>query len=566
MIRFRNLSIKVKAFAASAIFMACLVGIGAQSTVTTSRIKQGLGSLSRLLLPQQRAMVDVADEAIQIHVNIFRYVAWSNSGVKAENLRILADEIVAGSKKVTAALENLSTRDDLDDRAHAAVASVQARWAHYTSTLNDTVDITAGNPTSGTMMLGINDEAYNTVAADLHTMTMAITARTEDLSNLLTATAEKGERVLYSAILVVLFLSLGVTFAVARSLVIPVRKIGEVLLQLANGNKSGIVPYIDRGDEIGDMARVANLFKANLLQMERIEAEQKKAEEQSTMERKGEMLRLAGTFELTIGEIVKTVSSTSAELETAATTLAQTADAAQKLTVSVASTAEQASDNVQSVLHATDEISTATGVITRQVSESSDIASQAVRQVQETSVRMAKLLGAASRIGNVVELITDVAGQTNLLALNATIEAARAGEAGRGFAVVASEVKALALRTATATREITSQISDIQKATQDSSSALQEIGGTIDRLAAAASAIASAVDEQDATTREITRNVRQAAQGTSLVASSILDVNQGATKTGSASSGVLSSAKILAAESNKLRLEADNFLATVRAS
>jgi methyl-accepting chemotaxis protein len=102
-----------------------------------------------------------------------------------------------------------------------------------------------------------------------------------------------------------------------------------------------------------------------------------------------------------------------------------------------------------------------------------------------------------------------------LLALNATIEAARAGAAGRGFAVVASEVKALALRTAGATQEITSQISGIQKAIQDSVSALQEIGGTIDRLAGIATVIAAAVEEQDTTTQEISRSVKQAAKGTS---------------------------------------------------
>jgi methyl-accepting chemotaxis protein len=566
MIRFRDWSIRTKASAASAIFMACLIGVGAQSTVTTSRVKEGLSSLSRLLLPQQRIMVEVADEAIQTHVNIFRYVAWSNSGVKAENLRALANEIASGEKKVDSVLAILGARTDLNDRTRAAVISAQDKWARYTSTLTDTVDITAGNPPFGTMMLGINDEAYNKVAADLRAMTTAITASTEDLADGLTETAETGERMLYGAILLALALSFGVTLAVSRSVVNPLRKIGEVLLHLANGNKLVMIPYTDRGDEIGETARVANLFKDSLLRMERIEAEQKKAEERSVGERKVEMLRLADTFELTIGEIVKAVSSTAAELETAASALAQTAESAQQLTVVVASTAEQASTNVHSVSQATDEMSASTGEIARQVHESSNIASQAVHQARKTDGRMAELLGAASHIGNIVDLINAVAGQTNLLALNASIEAARAGEAGRGFAVVALEVKALALRTAGATQEISSQISGIQKATQDSVSSLQEIGGTIDRLAEIATAIAAAVEEQEATTQEISRNVKQAAEGTSQVASSILDVNRGASETGFASGGVHSSARALAAESNKLRMEAGKFLATVRAS
>src|SRR5207253_10906343 len=135
--------------------------------------------------------------------------------------------------------------------------------------------------------------------------------------------------------------------------------------------------------------------------------------------------------------------------------------------------------------------------------------------------RITELSSAASRIGDVVKMITAIAEQTNLLALNATIEAARAGEAGRGFAVVASEVKALASQTAKATDEIGTQIAAMQTATQDSVGAIKEIGGTIGRIAEIATTIAAAVEEQGATTQEIARNVQQAAHGTSEVAGSI---------------------------------------------
>src|SRR5206468_7946108 len=153
---------------------------------------------------------------------------------------------------------------------------------------------------------------------------------------------------------------------------------------------------------------------------------------------------------------------------------------------------------------------------------------EAVDQARTTNDRVSELSKAASRIGDVVELINTIAGQTNLLALNATIEAARAGEAGRGFAVVASEVKALAEQTAKATGEISHQIADIQSATQESVAAIKEISGTIDRISEISSTIASAVEEQGAATQEISRNVTQAAQGTLQVASSIADVQRGA--------------------------------------
>ena len=204
--------------------------------------------------------------------------------------------------------------------------------------------------------------------------------------------------------------------------------------------------------------------------------------------------------------------------------------------------------------------------IRAQVQDAGQLADQASAAASEARANVDRLRESSAAIGNVVNLISQIARQTTLLALNSTIEAARAGETGRGFAVVASEVKALAEQTAKATGEIGTQIAGIQAATQESVSAISQISSTIERLSEVSSAIASAVEEQGAATQEISRNIQHAAHGTQEVSTNITDVKRGASDTGDASATLLSAARSLANDSKRLRTEVDRFLATVRAA
>jgi len=342
------------------------------------------------------------------------------------------------------------------------------------------------------------------------------------------------------------------------SIVIPMQALG-------NGDLSAEVPHRGEKTEIGAMADALQVFKQALIAKKAADAAAA-ADAEAKIERGRRVDGITRDFENVIGEIVQTVSSASTQLEASAGTLSATAERSQTLTTAVAAASEEASTNVQSVASATEELSTSVGEIGRRVQESARMATDAVGQARVTNDRVSQLSKAASRIGDVVELINTIAGQTNLLALNATIEAARAGEAGRGFAVVASEVKALAEQTAKATGEISQQISGIQGATQESVNAIKEISGTIERLAEISSTIAAAVEEQGAATQEISRNVQQAATGTQQVSSNITDVQRGAGETGAASSQVLSAAQSLSGDSKRLRLEVGKFLESVRAA
>jgi len=367
--------------------------------------------------------------------------------------------------------------------------------------------------------------------------------------------------------LVALVIILPVAFLLAHLATLQLLKLASAMRELAAGRFDVILPGIARNDEIGDIARAVENFKT--VAVEKAAAEQQERREadlRRQAEQRQNTKKLADEFETAIGSIVGAVSTNAGLLESAAGMLTKTAEKTQQLSTMVASSSEEASANVRSVAGSTEKLISSVGMVAEQVRRSSKIANEAVAQVQKADARITDLTAAATRIGDVVQLISSVAEQTNLLALNATIEAARAGEAGRGFAVVAQEVKALASQTAKATEEIGAQVAGMQTSTSETVNAIREINATIGSVSEIASSIASAVETQAVMTREIASNVGQAATGTAEVAANIANVSQGSVETGSASTQVLQSARSLSNESAHLKAAVEKFLVTVRAA
>jgi methyl-accepting chemotaxis protein len=352
----------------------------------------------------------------------------------------------------------------------------------------------------------------------------------------------------------------------SRSITQAMGSLKQRMGRLAGGDLAVEIVESQRGDEIGEMAQAVQVFKDNAIAARQLESEQAALKAQAERDKQQALRRLADEFEARIGGIVAALSKSAGEMQSTARAMSTASGGAREKALAVATGADQASSNVQTVAAAAEQLAASIDEIGRQVIAASATAQRAADQSQETNTTIAGLAGAARKIGEVVKLINDIASQTNLLALNATIEAARAGDAGKGFAVVASEVKSLATQTARATEDIRSQITEIQGETDSAVAAIRSISTTILEVNEISASIAAAVEEQSAATREITRNVQQAAGGTENVSRHISGVSEAVDHAGSAATLVLSAADDLAGQSDSLRGEVDRFLATIRAT
>ena len=276
------------------------------------------------------------------------------------------------------------------------------------------------------------------------------------------------------------------------------------------------------------------------------------------------MRQFADDFEASVKGIVEAVSAAATEMSSQASSMSHTADETNSQSVEVSAASEQATQNAMEVESEAGELTKSIENINERVSRSQSIAHEAVSKADQANEMVQRLTATANDIGQVVDLISDIADQTNLLALNATIEAARAGDAGKGFAVVASEVKSLANQTAKATDEIDSKIISIQETTHAAVNAILIIRNTIGQISENGASVAAAVEEQGVATQEIVRNVQEAADGSQEVMKEVQDLSQSAKDTGSYSEGVSEKAGLVHSSATDLKTKTSMFLTNVR--
>ncbi|WP_336232269.1 methyl-accepting chemotaxis protein [Thalassospira sp. CH_XMU1458] len=356
---------------------------------------------------------------------------------------------------------------------------------------------------------------------------------------------------------------MGLSFLLARAIVSAISGLTNKMTRLAENDFDVDINEVKRADEIGEMGRAVLVFRENGIERIKLEAAQK-AEDEKRRKRMETQERYIQEFDQAVVAVMADVGIAVEQLHQVSNVLRNSAETATNQSMAVSSGAEEASSNVQLVATAATELSASINEISGQVTETSTMAQSATERARNTNDNIQGLNDSAIKIGEVISLISDIAEQTNLLALNATIEAARAGDAGKGFAVVASEVKNLANQTGKATEEITSQINDIQQATSLAVDAIDEIVKMISDISERAAAVAAAVEQQTVATSEISQNVEQAAAGTEEISAAMQGVSAAVNETNEAAGNVNVSANNLGQQSGDLRSQIDGFLERMR--
>jgi methyl-accepting chemotaxis protein len=473
--------------------------------------------------------------------------------------KIYADGIIKFNKQIAKVVEDWKKSVRADDAE--LFAGFSKRIAKFIEFRNELARLgTEVSPAAGRVW-GDNDANRSVRKAlnkDLEKLTALYEKRATRVYHEIDTGIDK------TALWLSLLAGFAVTLAVAGALVIrqsvtrPIAGITRVTEAVAAGDASIAVPYSERSDEIGALARSIAVFQRAMRNNEELNSTVRSDAEMRT-QRQEKMSNQISQFSAEVEATLAELGRISDQMLESSSQLAGAADEASAKTASATAASSEASSNVRDIASAADELSASVNEIDRQVAQSNAIATKAVNEAGRTNLAVKELDEAAKRIGDVVKLITDIAEQTNLLALNATIEAARAGEAGRGFAVVAGEVKALAGQTSRATEEIAAQIAGMQRATVRSIEAITSIETIIREIGDISGAIAAAVTEQGAATAEIARSVEIAAKRTVETADEVSLLGTATEDTRASAGAVKTVADDLGSVAGRIRGQVDAF-------
>ena len=268
---FQNLSIQIKASAASIVLLVCLLALGANAYVTSSRSASGLRTLSHGLVTKQHAFSDVSAAVVSTHMKIFRYVSWASNGVSDKLLDPLHAEIIGDLDTLSNRIAELAKRPDLSAEERATLDALLVKWEECKGKARDTVDVGRTDAAMATMMIGQTDDSFKAVDADFEKMSAATTAAANALSGALYAGTVRNQQIIVYGTLVALIVSILIAFMVGRSIVTPIKSITAVMQRLSAGETEVEIGHRDRRDEVGSMVQAIDVFRRNIIEKHMME-------------------------------------------------------------------------------------------------------------------------------------------------------------------------------------------------------------------------------------------------------------------------------------------------------
>ncbi len=383
-----------------------------------------------------------------------------------------------------------------------------------------------------------------------------------DADKRLSGLVATNNRIQAFAIALAVLLSVLCAVFLVRSVIPPLKKALAIANAIAEGNLENEIDAQGKS-ETSNLLRALASMQSSL--WENSQQQKRQAEKtQVELQKKDAVEQAIKAFEERVSHLLQGVKRSAASMKKSATTMVSESDVTNAKIQGVVGLTGEASTNVSTVAAAAEEMSASVTEVAHQMVHSENIARDAKEKAHAADARVNQLTESATKIGEIVVLIENIAGQINLLALNATIEAARAGEAGKGFSVVATEVKSLANRTAKATEAISEQVADIQGNVRATVQSLSEIGATIDTIGESSTAVSAAAQEQGSATQEIVQNIQYASGRVGTIAQDLIEVGKMSVTANENAAFVLESVESFSAQSDTLNAEIDGFLRKIR--